>query len=215
MTEAEWLACNDPHLLFRNLSGRVSARKIRLALCGCLRSSKVWPLLTATASRRAVEVSEAFTEGAANLQQLGQARKNANSAAGREWRKKRYNPPAAYLANYVCWQDGGLLSFLHLPIGYLQQLLPPAELIRDVIGNPFRTPADLSTWLSPCVLSLARAAGTERVPASGNLDNARLAVLSDALEEAGCSNAELLTHLRSPGPHVLGCWALDLILGEQ
>jgi hypothetical protein len=47
---------------------------------------------------------------------------------------------------------------------------------------------------------------------SGHLDNARLAVLSDALEEAGCDDA-ILSHLRSPGPHVRGCWAVDLCLG--
>jgi RNA-directed DNA polymerase len=36
--------------------------------------------------------------------------------------------------------------------------------------------------------------------------------LADALEENGASG-ELLEHLRSPGPHVRGCWALDLVLG--
>ena len=42
----------------------------------------------------------------------------------------------------------------------------------------------------------------------------RLAVLSDALEEAGCTDADFLFHLRSEGPHVRGCWALDLLLGK-
>ncbi|HKB40626.1 MAG TPA: hypothetical protein VKD72_29640, partial [Gemmataceae bacterium] len=44
---------------------------------------------------------------------------------------------------------------------------------------------------------------------------ARLAVLADALEDAGCSDADLLSHLRGSGPHVRGCWAVDLILGKQ
>ena len=42
----------------------------------------------------------------------------------------------------------------------------------------------------------------------------RLPILADALEEAGCDAAELLTHLRGPGPHVRGCWAVDLVLGK-
>jgi hypothetical protein len=25
----------------------------------------------------------------------------------------------------------------------------------------------------------------------------------------------LLAHLRSPGPHVRGCWAIDLLLGKE
>ena len=42
----------------------------------------------------------------------------------------------------------------------------------------------------------------------------RLPILADALEEAGCADAGLLSHLREPGDHVRGCWALDLILGK-
>jgi hypothetical protein len=40
-------------------------------------------------------------------------------------------------------------------------------------------------------------------------------VLADALGVAGCTDAHLLAHLRSPGPHVRGCWAVDLLLGKQ
>jgi hypothetical protein len=43
----------------------------------------------------------------------------------------------------------------------------------------------------------------------------RLAVLADALEEAGCADALLLAHLRSPGPHVRGCFALDAVRGKS
>jgi hypothetical protein len=31
----------------------------------------------------------------------------------------------------------------------------------------------------------------------------------------GCTYVELLGHLRSPGPHVRGCWAVDLVLGKS
>jgi hypothetical protein len=50
---------------------------------------------------------------------------------------------------------------------------------------------------------------------AGRLDPTRLAVLADALEEAGCADAELLGHLRGPGLHVRGCWAVDSLLGRQ
>jgi hypothetical protein len=56
--------------------------------------------------------------------------------------------------------------------------------------------------------------GTGRF-SDGLLDPDRLAVLADALEDAGCENADVLGHLRSPGPHARGCWALDLILGKD
>jgi hypothetical protein len=38
--------------------------------------------------------------------------------------------------------------------------------------------------------------------------------LIDALEEAGCTNADILNHCRQPGEHVRGCWVVDLILGK-
>lgn len=51
--------------------------------------------------------------------------------------------------------------------------------------------------------------------ADGALDPTNLSVLADALEDAGCDCGELLGHLRSPGPHVRGCWAVDLLLQKQ
>jgi hypothetical protein len=40
-------------------------------------------------------------------------------------------------------------------------------------------------------------------------------VVGDALEEAGCTDAHVLTHCRQPGEHVRGCWVVDLILGKS
>jgi hypothetical protein len=39
--------------------------------------------------------------------------------------------------------------------------------------------------------------------------------LADALAEAGCSNQDILSHCRGPGPHVRGCWVVDLVLGKE
>jgi hypothetical protein len=84
-----------------------------------------------------------------------------------------------------------------------------ADILREVIGPiPFRrvsiAPAVLH-WNGEAIPNLAR----------GFYDDRRfqdLPILADALEEAGCTNAHLLSHCRGPGPHVRGCWALDLIL---
>jgi hypothetical protein len=65
------------------------------------------------------------------------------------------------------------------------------------------------------VLALAQAAYDERELPAGTLDTTRLAVLADAVEEAGCDQADLLAHLRGPGPHVRGCWTVDLLLGQS
>jgi hypothetical protein len=65
------------------------------------------------------------------------------------------------------------------------------------------------------VTALAQSAYDERLLPSSELDPANLAVLADALEDAGCTEAAMLDHLRGPGPHVRGCWALDLLLGKE
>src|SRR5262245_22094175 len=89
-----------------------------------------------------------------------------------------------------------------------------ANLVRDIRGNPFRPVAFDGAWRTPTVLQLAQSAYEERRLPRGLLDPARLAVLADALEEGGCTAAELLAHLRSGGEHVRGCWALDAVLGR-
>jgi hypothetical protein len=86
-----------------------------------------------------------------------------------------------------------------------------AALLRCIFGIPFRPlPRLNSAWLAwegGTVPKLAAALYDERA-----FD--RLAVLADALEEAGCTDQSILDHLRGPGPHVRGCWAVDLVLGK-
>ena len=43
----------------------------------------------------------------------------------------------------------------------------------------------------------------------------RLPLLADALEDAGCTDAAILSHCREPGEHVRGCWVVDLLLGKS
>ena len=80
--------------------------------------------------------------------------------------------------------------------------------VLDIFGNPFRPPKFNPTWRTSTVLALAQAIYDERT-----FD--RLPDLAEALAEGGCDNEEILSHLRGLGPHVRGCWAVDLILGKQ
>ena len=91
----------------------------------------------------------------------------------------------------------------------------PFDLIREMICNPSRSVSIANSWVTPQVLALAQTAYDNRQLPSGTLDNDRLAILADALEDAGWENADILGHLRSAGPHVRGCFALDLILGKE
>jgi hypothetical protein len=88
-------------------------------------------------------------------------------------------------------------------------------LVHEVVGNPCQPSTFDPASRTPTVLTLAQAAWDERILPALTLDPCRLAVLSDALEDAGCTDDAILDHLRSPGPHVRGCWALDLLLGKE
>jgi hypothetical protein len=88
-------------------------------------------------------------------------------------------------------------------------------LLRDIVGNPFRSPSDNLTCLTLTVTSLAQTAYDERLLPGGELDPNRLSVLADAMEEVGCAEYDVLDHLRAPGPHVRGCWAVDLVLAKE
>ena len=81
-------------------------------------------------------------------------------------------------------------------------------LLRDVVGDPSHPATFDDLWRTRDVISLAEAIYLDR-----RFDE--LSVLADALEDANCTDADVLNHLRSPGPHVRGCWALDLILGKS
>jgi hypothetical protein len=91
-------------------------------------------------------------------------------------------------------------------------------LLRDLFGNPFRPltiePSWL-TWNNGTVAALTQMIFEEPDPTSGWLDGARVGVLADALEEAGCADAGILNHLRGPGPHVRGCWVIDGLTGRD
>jgi hypothetical protein len=85
-------------------------------------------------------------------------------------------------------------------------------LIRDIFGNPYRPPPAIDPdWLAWNDGTLPNMAQT--MYASKRFRD--LPILADALEEAGCTDETLLAHCRGPGPHVRGCWAIDLILAKE
>lgn len=99
-------------------------------------------------------------------------------------------------------------------IGRLPEARAQCELVRDIVGGPAQQGPPPPCCRTPTARALARAAYEDRSLPAGHLDPVCLGVLSDALEEEGCEDDELLSHLRSPGPHVRGCWAVDLVLGK-
>jgi hypothetical protein len=91
--------------------------------------------------------------------------------------------------------------------GRLRAAGEQAQLVRCVFGNPFHHVTVTPSWLTPTVLALAEGIYAERA-----FD--RLPILADALQDAGCDNPDVLGHCRGGGPHVRGCWMVELVLGK-
>ncbi|MBP3956137.1 hypothetical protein J8F10_12675 [Gemmata sp. G18] len=80
--------------------------------------------------------------------------------------------------------------------------------LRDIFGNPFRPITFSPSWRTDTVLALAAQMYSSR-------DFSAMPILADALQDAGSDSAEVLDHCRGPGPHVRGCWVVDLVLGKD
>jgi hypothetical protein len=209
MTEQEWLTCTDPGAMERFLQTRATSRKARLYCCACCR--RIWDLMTDQRCRVGVAVAEAYADGHVSLAELRAAHANAAAAAG------NYIYNVFNMAEFTTHPDvhlnGWVASTAANHAGGDEE--PYCEPLRSIFGNPFRPVALDAVWRTATVRGLAQAAYDDRTLPAGTLDPMRLAVLADALEEAGCVNAEILNHLRGPGEHVRGCWAVDLLLGKE
>jgi hypothetical protein len=215
MTEDEWVACTDLRKMLAFLASKTSDRKRRLFACACVR--RLWHLLYEP-SRASVETSERYADGLASRKKLTKARMAAQEVLLRASTSDIGWPRAAKDAARDAVKvaateldDGTDLAWL----GSYRYEDGNRALLYDIFGNPFRSNAFNPSWQTATVMSVAQAAYDDRALPEGLLDCTRLAVLSDALEDVGCTDAAILDHLRCPGPHVRGGWALDIVLGKE
>jgi hypothetical protein len=212
MTEQEWLECADPQKMLEFLRGKASERKLRLFACAWCRS--VWDLLVEDLFRAAVEAAERFADGLASRKDLAAAKKASGAALEGHGLAGVSGP--AYCALACAWSTTRtpVASATLYPMWVFTeeaQRKLQASILRDLFGNPFRPVAVNPTWLAwnrGTVVKLAQDIYDQR-------DFDRLPILADALEEAGCTDADILTHCRGPGPHVRGCWPVDLALARS
>lgn len=233
MTEAEWLDSRDLDAMLVFLQDKVSKRKLRLWVCACCRLLW-WQELREPSSRNAVEVGEMYADGQAGSELLAAARSGAQgalAAAQAEWTRLA-NPqqvPAHYrgknrlLYNLASWLLGSWdkpevkaaasaarRSFQAAEAALACVQVPPrlpadpmyVPLLREIIGNPFSPPQLPPSWPEDLV-ALAQALYNGRD---------RRLELQAALQNQGLST--LAEHFQSPR-HPKGCWAVDLILGQE
>jgi hypothetical protein len=180
-----WSTCTDLPAMLAAVKGRASPRKLRLLACAF--SRQAWGERRDRRGLRAVEAAERFADGQATYKELAAAAAQARGLPG-------------------------MLASEAIPevIGVAARHSDPAvlcDLVREVLGDPFRPVAVDPSWLR---WEGGRVAAMAGIIYRGQRF-AELPVLADALEDAGCSEEALLSHLRGGGRHVRGCWALDLV----
>ena len=211
MTEKQWQMSGGPQRMLRflrhNADGR---RKMRLFAVACVR--RIDHLLS-TNGRKAVIAAEDFADGRISVAKLNAAR----AAVG--FPKALPRQYAAYAARAAAFPPDHVVTHAAASaIDAVTQVEPrskaseksekvaQADLLRDIF-NPFRPVLFEPIWRTPQAVALARTAYDER-------QFEDLPLLADALEEAGCTDEAILAHCRGLGPHVRGCWVVDLILGK-
>jgi hypothetical protein len=238
MTEAEWLTSSDLEAMLVFLQGKTSNRKLRLLGVACCH--RIWQLLTDVRSRNAVNLCKLYASGLTTKGALAAAQAKAAEVASRlvvsalslEQNRVLAAAQAARCVARPTDRPSGLATEIRKvvhstwsaeSIGQAYQKLREvfahrSRLIRCIFGNPFRASAPLPpavlAWSDRTIPRIAEGIYEDRKMPEGTLDNGRLAILADALLDAGCEDEHLIAHCRQPGPHVRGCWAIDLILGK-
>lgn len=220
MTEQEWLACTDPRSMLQIVQrARSSERKVRLFNATICR--RFWDYLP-EGSQAILSESELLADGliqrSSDNMELCHRANAVVAPFNRQYPTKQFPSREVRIqrdaAAAVCYAV--IPNELWGAVSYFWDIDPAEKephsvIIRDIFGNPFRPitihPAWLS-WNDGTISKLAQTIYDERA-----FD--RLPILADALEEAGCTNADILSHCRSAAPHVRGCWAVDLILRKE
>jgi hypothetical protein len=221
MTEQEWRECRAPLLMLQVLMNRVSDRKLRLFACACAR--RVLPLLAGdlhSVGAEVIGVGEELADGRVEPATASLVRAKFKEIPGDfQWAAVAVSTVLALpddfgeetampVAGHVTLYSTNAIA---LPSSLSADGIQNSEhcdLLRDIFGNPFQHVSLDPALRTHKVVNLAQeiydGMAFERVP-----------VLAEALEEAGCDDAEILAHCRGSGPHVKGCWVVDGLLRKK
>ncbi|MFO0798218.1 MAG: hypothetical protein U0804_12140 [Gemmataceae bacterium] len=214
--------------LVRNLKKR-DLRKIRLFAVACCR--RVWDYYPTDAQRELVVALEDYVENRVPWKVVQAKRKPAREWVDRAFRdeiqampyRDPYEPgeterpltPLTYARCPIYATDTDVRDVMNVARDSMTNRLWAAgdhdpeqcDWLRCIFGNPYEPVTFEPSWRTEAVVGLARGMYESR-------DFGPMPVLADALEDAGCASADILAHCRGPGPHVRGCWVVDLVLGK-
>jgi hypothetical protein len=214
--------------------GKLSARRLRLFAVACCR--RIEPLLGSPLARSALEVAEQYADNRADEPELVAihtaleteikrmadpftAKYRAALAVHITTWSPNFLPrwavaaavEAANARMYAAYENDPAARATWATTGRAVRATEAAaqcDLLRDIVGHPFHRLHSNPSWRTSNAVGLAEAVYGEQA-----FD--RMPILADALEDAGCTNMEMLDHCRGAGRHVRGCWVVDLLLGKS
>jgi hypothetical protein len=214
MTEAEWLAGEDAEAMWRFLKAGASGRKLRLLACACV--SNLLPLakIVPDQARAGLEEVVRYADGMSTRAAMKRVRERmAEARASTPSHRTTADDFVCYAVEYAAQEKGALKA-----VDYSAGIwgwgsrefvpLPHAALFLEIFGNPFRPVSFPPEWRTSTALALSRQMYESR-------DFGPMPILADALQDAGCDNANVLCHCRETGPHVRGCWVVDWVLNKE
>jgi hypothetical protein len=218
VNSARWESSPDPDLLLARRRDPGSPRRQRLLICAVARH--VWAILP-DEGRYAVEVAERLADGRCTEAERAAAFQAAGGDLSAVYTQADCIPAKALVDGELGYYLLDAVSSVTMVADAEGLTIPPmprdrsaaeraavAHLIRDVYGNPYHPVAADPGWRTEAAVGLARGMYDTR-------DFGPMPVLADALEDAGCTQPDVLGHCRRPGPHVRGCWVVDLVLGNS
>jgi hypothetical protein len=233
MTEEDWLYDSNPDPMLRAFQGRISERQLRLFAIACCRAAAEGDMTTVVAN--ALDAAEKAVDAPGDakhiLRESGlklwlaysddtrndflKACVNVCLPGGIHGRSRVNNADEKKLTVYDLVREASRF-LIERPSAELargerhyreMQRLQQADILREIVGNPFQSIIVQPETRTMTVLEVAEAIETAK-------DWERMPILADALEDAGSTDTALLDHLRSGMSHVRGCWALDRVLGR-
>jgi hypothetical protein len=244
MTEAEWLACEDARAMVGYAARPMSERQLKLFACACCRrvehlllfeTSRTALVTVEEAAEGLIpevdvgsagceahdtelrieavidggesdeEVSDTIAQCGADGRAVLQAARAAAAIADSHLVRHSLPHVLGSTAAAAAWSTA---SGTYDPAAGLAEQKDQVRVLRDIFGNPFRPVAFAPEWRTGTAVTLARQMYESR-------DFGAMAILADALQDAGCDSDEVLRHCREPGTHVRGCWVCDLVLGKE
>jgi hypothetical protein len=207
-----WLTGESPAALLYDAKQMkvLTSRKSLLFACGCYRL--IWDRIRLAGIREAVAKVEERADRNASQQELSRYRylPGNSERTSVDWYLRLYVGSlltAKVIPTHVAWLVRVALDPQHNDRrSKWENDKHQADLVREILGNPYRPVKFDKAWRMGAVTSIAQASYESR-------DFSAMPVLADALEDAGCDEPAFLEHCRGASRHVRGCWVVDWCLG--